>query len=80
MQEGGVAVGRAGWGWKGGRCQNRERDPYCVGIATCVSYCLMNKICRTNRVWHCAVRQGNTAAVKIAQSQTVEFIHGIWGQ
>lgn len=47
---------------------------------TCVSYCLMNKICRTNsstEYWHCAVRQERAAAAKIAQRQTTEFIYGI---
>lgn len=73
-------MGGAGRGRKkAGRCQNRERDPHCAGKATCVSYCLMNKICRTNRVGLCAARRRHTAA-KIAQSQTVEFEEGIWGE
>lgn len=74
-REKGAAVGGAGRGRKkAGRCQNRERDPHCAGKATCVSYCLMNKICRTNRVGLCAARRRHTAA-KIAQSQT-----GVWGR
>lgn len=50
-------------------------DPHCVGKATCVSHCLMNKICQTNRVGLCAARRRHTAA-KIAQSQTEEFEQG----
>lgn len=58
-------------------CQNRERrSPHCVGKATCVSHCLMNKICQTNRVGLCAVRQRRHAAAKIAQRQTEEFEPG----
>lgn len=52
--------------------KTERREPHCVGKATCVSYCLMNNICQTNRVGLCAARWKHTAA-EIAQSQTVEF-------
>lgn len=64
---------RQRWGTVGKRQEDAktESDPHRVGKATRVSYCLMNKICRTNRVEPCAARRRHTVA-KIAQSQTVE--------
>lgn len=78
-----AAERRGGLQWEGRDTVGKRRkdaktergDPHCVGKATCVSYCLMNKRCQTNRIRLCAARWRHAAA-KIAQSQTVEFEQG----
>lgn len=76
-----------GMGWVGNEEDaKKERGIPAVWVVlkrcTCASYCLMNKLCRTNsstEYWHCAARRGRAVAAKIAQRQTMEFIYGIQG-